>query len=149
MEFTALNGNRITEVESTEGGIVFKTEIEGIEANIEISGIVEIFHNGEMIELEEQLQEVTKSEITNTEIDVVNFDTDEFSQVIIEFENGDAFQLIGEMKGTVLNMSDFQHIIDERMSDEDEVCWDCGCEGCYGECECDGDEDCDCVDCSC
>jgi len=116
MEFTALNGNRITEVESTESGIVFKTEIEGIEANIEISGIVEIFHNGEMVELEEQLQKVTKSEITNTEIDVVDFDTDEFSQVIIEFENGDAFQLIGEMKGTVLNMSDFQHIIDERMS---------------------------------
>lgn len=143
MEFTALNGNRITEVESTEGGIVFKTEIEGIEANIEISGIVEIFHNGEMVELEEQLQKVTKSEITNTEIDVVNFDTDEFSQVIIEFENGDAFQLIGEMKGTVLNMSDFQHIIDERMSDEEEECWNCGCEGCYGECECDGDEDCD------
>ena len=116
MEFTALNGNRITEVESTESGIVFKTEIEGNEANIEISGIVEIFHNGEMVELEEQLQKVTKSEITNTEIDVVDFDTDEFSQVIIEFENGDAFQLIGEMKGTVLNMSDFQHIIDERMS---------------------------------
>ena len=138
MEFLALSGKEIDKLVAGEGSLTFTTELEGIEANIKVEGIVEITKNGEITEVDDTLETILES----VDIDVTELEEDTFSEVTIVTEDGDTWELSGEMKGTVLNIEDFAEIIEELKRESDDGWYDededCGCGGDCGEdCECD------------
>lgn len=157
MEFTALNGSEISKIELTDTGILFTTDLYDIEANITIDGIESIFKNGELVEinglLEEKLQSLcgisninhvnNRNKIRSVDLEVISFEDDTFSEAIIVTDN-DTFRFVGNMKATVLNMEDFEHLISENF-ENDEDC-DCYCDDDFGCVDCNEDcnEDCDC-----
>lgn len=116
MEFTSLNGSKINNIELTENEINFTTDLFEIEANIKVTGIKEITENDEVV------KDLTSiSTIETVDLEVIDIEEDTFSEAVITTEDGDVFRLVGDMKGTILNMEDFEHLIDEdEYEDEDE-----------------------------
>jgi len=114
MEFTALEGVEIVKVETLEDSIVFCADIQGVEAKIEISGIDETFINDEKVEIIETLE---NSVLETIDIEVIDFEEDTFSQVDITTEDGNDLRLVGDMKGTILNIEDFQELLNEIKED--------------------------------
>jgi len=145
MEFTVLNGSEIRNIESFDGGLKFTTELRGIDANIEISGIDVITktdlndpENGSfVIEIEDDLKTIEEGVIENCEITVKDIYEDTFTEVVITLDNGDEFKFEGDMKGVVTNESDFLHLIEE----ENDYCDECDCYIEDGCCNCNDEEE--------
>jgi len=115
MNFTVLEGQEITNIEKTDNGISFVTKIQELEAIIEVEGIETVTLNGEEIDI----KSIEDRTIMDMEIDVVEFSEDTFSAVNITTEDGDEIKINGDMKGTILNVEDFEELIAE-MSGENE-----------------------------
>jgi hypothetical protein len=162
MEFTVLNDSEILSIEVTDTGILFTTKIMDIDANIAVDGIEEIFKNGNKIEidgfLEVKLQSlcsvsnikhvVNRNKIKSVDLNITSIEDNTFSEANVITTDGDVFRFVGEMKGTVLNLEDFEDYINDNINiiaDEDDVDWDdydcsCGCNDCTNEdCDCDCD----------
>ena len=120
MEQINLIGAEIMNLVKTNNTITFGVDALGVILNFQITGIKSIKRNNEYITELTQIDSYVSDIYTDTEEYPIN-------ELIITFENGDVYKMIGEMEFSVLNMDDFKEIIE--MYEDERVC------GCGGNCE--------------
>ena len=120
MEQINLIGAEIMNLVKTNNTITFGVDALGVILNFQITGIKSIKRNNEYITELTQIDSYVSDIYTDTEEYPIN-------ELIITFENGDTYKMMGEMDFSVLNMDDFKEIIE--MYENEHVC------GCGGNCE--------------
>ena len=140
MEFVALNGKEIKRVIKHNGrkSMIFSVDMYDRNADIEITGVELLTKNGEDIDIDID-KSLFQIVINNVNIDVISFEENTFNKVTFDNQYGDLFELTGDMKGTILNIEDFQDLNDcdcessYEDGDDDDTC---GCHGNCGACGC-------------
>lgn len=94
MIFDILNGEKIENVDVDNSILKFSIFVHEIEAQVEISGIEEIYINDELIEFSDELEKT----IQNVDIDVIDIYKNTVSKIEIITTENNRIDIIGDMK---------------------------------------------------
>jgi len=126
MEFNAFNGAVIRNMNIDNETVTFDVDVLNRTANIKIQGVESI--TGSVEKLNECL-------ISNIDIDVTDIYQNTFTKVTVTTSDDNTIILLGDMKGEILNMEDFEDLsFDEDSDYESEDEDECDCEDCCGHC---------------
>jgi len=127
MEFNALNGTTIKNLNIDGETVSFEVDVFDRTAKIQISG-VESFSGSIDIRFVPIDNEIS---IEKVDIDVTDITQDTFTKVVVTTTDEKVIELLGDMKAEIINEEDFQDLLLSNDCD----CDDCDCD-CGDECNC-------------